>query len=132
MATAKEFVDRVARIDGVSGCLLMRNDGVLIGQTINDSEVYSTLLMISGRQAHDVMEKVGFSYCRHLGFSRRDNCHFYVFPILDNYLLGVIQHSDCSAGDMLDTVYRLIGRVSTNRADVISMGDEYAQNEKIP
>jgi len=119
MATAKEFIARVARIDGVAGCLLMRTDGALIGQTVDDSEVYSTLLMICGGVARDVMEKTDFSTCRHISFGRQNNCHYHVFPIIDNYLLGVVQGNDCAVPGMLDTVYRLISRVSTNRSEVV-------------
>ncbi len=115
MATAKEFVNRVSKIDGISGCLLARNDGVLLGQTIDDPEVYSTLLVISGSLAREVMERTGFSHCRHLSFSRKGKRSFYVFPI-DKYLLGVEQRSDSYVPDMLDAVYRLIGRVSTNNS----------------
>ncbi len=113
MATAKEFVARVNSIDGVSGCLLVRNDGVLLGQTIDDPEVYSTLMLISAGLSRGIMEKAGFSYCRHLSFSRNCKRNFYVFPI-DKYLLGVVQRTDAYLPDMLEAVYRLVGRVSSD------------------
>ncbi len=112
MATAKEFVVRVNKIDGVAGCLLVRNDGVLLGQTLDDPEVYSTLLVISNSRSREIMEKTGFSFCRHISFGRSSKRDFYVFPI-DKYLLGVVQRSDSYVPDMLDAIYRLVGRVST-------------------
>ena len=115
MATAKEFISHVDRVDGVAGCLLVRNDGRLLGQSIDDPEIYSTLLLISGGRATEVMDSAGFSYCRHLSFNRETKRNFYVFPI-DTFLLGVAQRSDCYVPDMLDSVYRLIGRVSTGNA----------------
>lgn len=115
MASAKEFTARVAGIDGVCGCLLVRNDGVLLGQTIDDPEVYSTLLQISGGLAGEVMEQIGFSSCRHISFSRRSKAHFYVFTI-DKYLLGVVQHEGYQASKILESIYRLISRVSTSRS----------------
>lgn len=117
MATAKEFVVRISKIDGVAGCLLVRNDGVLIGQILDDPEVYSTLMMISGSLGREVMDKAGFSYCRHISFGRRGKRHFYVFPI-DKYLLGVEQHTDCDVPDMLEAVSRLLSRVSTRHSMV--------------
>jgi len=111
MATAKEFVDRINQIDGVAGCLLIKDDGMLLGQTLDDSEVYSTLLQISAGLSADIMNKIGFSYCRYLSFNRNNNQNFYVFPI-ENYLLGIVQQADCSVAVMLDIVYQLIGRVS--------------------
>ncbi|MCK5912534.1 MAG: roadblock/LC7 domain-containing protein [Desulfuromusa sp.] len=115
MATAKDFVGRINQIDGVAGCLLIKNDGVLFGQTVDDAEVYSALLQISNSLSADIMEKIGFSYCRHISFSRTNNQNFYVFPI-DNYLLGIVQKSDCSVAPMLETVYRFINRVATGRS----------------
>jgi len=63
------------------------------------------------------MDSAGFSYCRHLSFNRANKRHFYVFPI-DKFLLGVAQRSDCYIPDMLESVYRLIARVSTSQAVV--------------
>ncbi len=115
MANAKEFVARINSIDGVSGCLLVRNDGVLLGQTIDDPEVFSTLMVICGGLAQEIQSRIGFSYCRHLNFSRSSKRNFYVFPI-ETYLLGVVQRTDCYVPEMLDRIYRLISRVSTKPA----------------
>lgn len=112
MATAKDFVQRISKVDGVAGCLLVRHDGVLLGQTVAEPENYLSLMVISGRLGREVMERAGFSYCRHHCFSRTGKDHFYVFPI-GRYLLGIVQRSDCYVPDMLATVYRLIDRVST-------------------
>jgi hypothetical protein len=117
MATAGDFITHVDKVDGVDGCLLVRDDGVLLGQTIDDPEIYSTLLVISGGRATEVMDSAGFSYCRHLSFNRTNKQHFYVFPI-DKFLLGVAQRPDCYVPDMLESVYRLIGRVSTSPSAV--------------
>ena len=116
MASAKDFVGRISKVDGVAGCLLVKNDGVLLGQTLDDPEVYSTLMMIGAGLANDIMEKIGFTYCRHISFGRANNRHFYVFPI-DQYLLGVVQSTDCYVPDMLEEVYGLIGRVSTGKPE---------------
>ena len=112
MATAKDFVGRIDQIDGVAGCLLIKNDGALLGQTVDDPEVYSTLLQISIGLSADIMDKIGFSYCRYVSFSRTNNQNFYVFPI-DNYLLGIVRKADCSVTAMLESVYLFIDRVST-------------------
>lgn len=115
MATAKDFIAHVDKVDGVEGCLLLREDGALLGQTIDDPEIYSTLLLISSGGSGEVKKSAGFSYCRHLSFNRENKQHFHVFPI-DKYLLGVTQRSDCYVPDMLESVYRLINRVSTGNS----------------
>jgi len=117
MATEKDFVERINRIDGIAGCLLMKNDGALLAQTMEDSEVYSPLLQISSGLSNDIMSSAGFSYCRYLSFNRSNEQTFHIFPI-EKYLLGVIQQTDCSVNDMLEEVFYLIGKVSTNGASV--------------
>ncbi len=121
MASAKAFVTKVSQIDGVAGCLLVRNDGVLLGQTLDDPEIYATLLGLSGSLATEVMNTSGFSYCRYLCFGRRGKRNFYVFPI-GKYLLGVVQRSDCYVAEMLEAVYRLLGRVSTSSSGAEAKG----------
>ncbi|MCD6188001.1 MAG: hypothetical protein J7K09_07520 [Desulfuromusa sp.] len=119
MATAKDFVDRINRIAGVADCLLVRNDGQVISQTVADNEVDSALLQISSGLARDIMTNVGFSHCHYISFNRVNNQTFYIFPI-EKYLLGVTQQTDCSVTDMLDQVFRLIGKVSNNSAKAVS------------
>ncbi|MFK5925053.1 MAG: hypothetical protein QM483_00355 [Desulfuromusa sp.] len=119
MATAKDFVDRINQIDGVAGCLLVKEDGVLLGQTVEDPEVYSALLQISAGLSADIMANVGFSHCRYLSFNRLNMQHFYVF-IIDKYLLGIVQQADCSVVTMLEHVYQLIGRVATGGSVTVS------------
>ena len=119
MATAVDFVDRVNQINGVAGCVLVKNDGTLLGKTLDDSEVYSTLLQVTSGLSGDIMSNVGFSYCRYVSFNRPNMQNFYVFPI-EKYLLGVVQQPDCSVAAMLEKVYHLIGRVSTREGGSIS------------
>jgi len=115
MATAKDFVEQVGQIEGIAGCLLVRKDGSILGQTVLEPELYSALMIDAGGHAFDIMSSIGFSYCRHLCFNRENGCHFYLFPI-NNYLLGVIQRTDCDVPRMLDSVYSLVSRVSTAAA----------------
>jgi hypothetical protein len=119
MASAIDFVERINQIDGVAGCLLVKSDGVLLGKTLDDSEVFSTLLQVTSGLSDEIMSNVGFSYCRYICFSRLNMQNFYVFPI-DTYLLGVVQQADCSISVMLERIYQLIGRVSTSGGESIS------------
>jgi hypothetical protein len=115
MATAKDFVVRISKVSGVSGCLLIKRDGTLVGRAIEDPENYTILMQISGSLAHDIQENIGASNCRSVNFGCRSEDSFYVFPI-DNYLLGVVAQVGAEQTMMLDEVYRLIGRVTTGNA----------------
>jgi hypothetical protein len=112
MATAKEFVARITEIDGVSGCVLVREDGEIIGRSLDDPDLYASLMILGGTSARGIMDKVGFSYCRYLSFNREGKQHFHLFPI-DKFYLGVVQTPECYVPDMLQAVLRLIGRVTT-------------------
>ena len=116
MATASEFISQIAAIKGVDGCLLVRDDGHLLAQSIEDAETYSSLLVISGGYARDVMARAGFSYCRFLSFNRGGNRNFHVFPI-DRYFLGVVQTPNCQLPQMIDSVTELVGRVIRGRVE---------------
>lgn len=113
MATAKEFVERISEIDGVEGCVLVREDGEILGRSLEDPDLYTSLMILGTSSARGIMDKVGFSYCRYLSFCREGKRHFYLFPI-DKFCLGVIQTPECFVPDMLQAVLRLIGRVTTN------------------
>jgi len=117
MATAKDFVTKIDQIEGVAGCLLIKNDGTSLGQTLDDIEGYTTLLMDYAYLSNPIMENLGFSYCRHISFQRSNDENFYIFPI-SNYLLGVVLNTDCSEYAMLERVSQLINRVSVGGSAV--------------
>jgi len=119
MADAKVFVERVKQTEGVAGCLLLKDDGTLLGRVLDDAETYTSLMLTTAGLAENIMDKVGFSYCRYVSFNRTNNQAFYIFPI-DQYLLGIVQKADCSVAGMLDRVYQLIGRVSTDGTKTVS------------
>lgn len=115
MATAKDFVARVSKVAGVSGCLLIKQDGTLVGRAIDDPENYTILMQISGNLSRDIQNHIGASNCRCVNFGCLGESHFFVFPI-DHYILGVVAQSQEDQTGMLDEIYRLIGRVTTGRS----------------
>lgn len=117
MATAREFIASVSQIDGVAGCVLLREDGQTLGFSLEDPDLYSSLMLMAGKIAQNIMDKVGFSSCRYLGFSRAGKEHFYLFTI-DHFYLGIVQTPDCYVPDMLQAVLRLLGRVTTGTSQV--------------
>jgi len=112
VATAREFVARITEIDGVAGCVLVREDGEILGGNLEDPDLYTSLMFLGGTSARGIMDKVGFSHCNHLSFNRNAKQHFSLFPI-GKFCLGVLQTPDCYVPDMLQAILRLIGRVTT-------------------
>ena len=117
MANAEDFVERIARIEGVADCFLIRNDGILLARPSKNSKNHSTLMLACEELIAGIMKTLGFGGCRYLCFNRDNMRHFYVF-FIDKYLLGLEQNTDCQVPDMLEAVYRLIGRVSTGKSGV--------------
>ena len=117
MATAKEFVARISDVDGVAGCLLTRAEGELLGSSLEDPDLYTPLMSLAATMAQGVMDKIGFSYCRYLAFNRAGKENFYLF-LIDRFYLGVLLEAECYIPDMLQSVLRLIGRVTTGGATV--------------
>jgi hypothetical protein len=68
MATAKDFVVRISEVPGVSGCLLIKRDGTLVGRAIDDPETYTILMQVSGGLALDIQNNIGSSNCRSVNF----------------------------------------------------------------
>ena len=116
MADANDFVDRVSKIEGIDGCLLIRKDGKKIAQTVSNPQDYLTLMKTSSIISGDIMDSIGYGYCPYLSFTLDSMDQFYIFQI-DNYLLWVLKLAQCHTQDMLDTVYSLIGKVSTGASE---------------
>ena len=112
MADANDFVDRVSKIKGVDGCILIRKDGKAIAQTVSNPQDYLTLMKTCNVISGDIMDAIGYGYCPYLSFTLENMDEFFIFQI-DNYLLGILKLAECQTQDMLDTVYSLIGKVST-------------------
>ena len=112
MATAKEFIERVSEVPGVDGCVLVREDGEILGGTFEDPDLYTSLMILGGTSACGLMEKVGSSHCSYLSFHRKGKQNFNLFPI-GQFYLGLIQTPVCNAPAMLQAVLHLIGRVTT-------------------
>jgi len=110
MATIKEFLNRVKSIEGVAGCLLIKNDGSLLGHIINDHEKLPPLLVICNNYARDLMTKTGFAHCQSVSLNRQSGQNFHMF-FFQQYYLGVMQTPDCPLKDMLTKINHLLSLV---------------------
>lgn len=113
MATIKEFLTRVKAIDGVSGCLLVSNDGRLHGHLLDIPDKYSPLMTLSTKYAHEVMHAAGFTHCRFVSFERTKGHNFHIFP-MGKYYLGIVQEFDFPRDKMIKKVSHLLSLVKTS------------------
>lgn len=108
MGTVNEFLARINSIEGVDGCLLIRgDDGHLLGQAIDNHQLLSSLLFISGKCTRDIMDKAGFTYCSLLSFEREGGYAFHMFGV-DKYYLGIVQTPDGPRDEIIKKVNHLL------------------------
>lgn len=112
MGTVKEFLALVKDVDGVDECLLVKEDGQLLGHMIDDPEKFAALLAIGGKYARDIMGRMGFTYCRFLSFERSGGQTFHIFPV-DKYYLGIVQSPEFPLDKMIKRVSYLLSLIKT-------------------
>lgn len=110
MATIKEFLARINKIEGVTGCLLVKNDGHILAHLVDNPIDYSSLITICSKYALTIMETSGFSFFRSLSFAQDKGQGFHLFP-LQQYYLGIIQQPDYPAEKVINHVNHLLSHV---------------------
>jgi len=128
MATIKDFLTRIKRIEGVAGCLLTKKDGSLLGHIINDHEKLPPLLVICNNYARDIMEKTGFAHCQSISFNRQNDQNFHMF-FFQQYYLGVIQTPDCQLKEMRAKINHLLSLVKSDSKDSNETGSTGGQSQ---
>jgi len=123
MATIKEFLARVKGIDGVDGCLLVSEEGRLYGHMLDSPDKFSSLLTISMKYAHEILNAAGFTHCRFVSFERAMGYNFHIFP-MGEYYLGIVQDPDFPRDKMIKKVNHTLSMVKTKGSSDDKKDDE--------
>jgi predicted regulator of Ras-like GTPase activity (Roadblock/LC7/MglB family) len=107
MASAKEFGESIAAIEGIRSYLLVRKDGFLISHNVPNPKELATTVVISGLGAEAVKSSLGGSYFRYLEFVRDNKENLLVFPI-EKYFLGIVQEAEAFGPELAEQVIRYI------------------------
>lgn len=110
MATIHDFLARINKIEGVAGCLLVKDDGHVLAHLVDGPGDYSSLIAICSKHALTIMETSGFSFFRSLSFAQGKGQGFHIFP-LQQYYLGVIQQPDYPVEKVITHVNHLLSHV---------------------
>ncbi len=113
MASAKEFIERVDAVDGVAGCLLVTSEGGLLGQSVDNPDRYSALMLVCQGPLETVMANSGVDYCSHYSFYTEDGNNFHVFPI-GKFIVGVVQAPLSDTEVMLSQIQKLVRKVGSH------------------
>lgn len=114
MANLEAFAQRVLKIDGVEQFIFIRNDGHILIHNVENPETLSALVAFTGLSGEAMRAVIGATYFRHLHISRQNKENFLIFP-LDNYFLGILQHSEAYTPDVIHRVARLIQAITRTR-----------------
>lgn len=107
MASAKEFGERIAAIEGIRSYVVVRKDGFLIAHNVANPEELATTVVINGLGAEAVKNSLGGSYFRYLEFARNNKENLLVFPI-EKYFLGIVQEAEAYGPELAEQVIQYI------------------------
>jgi len=110
MASAKDFVNRIKTLEGVAGCLLVRDDGTMLARTHRFPDEYATLFILANQYAENIQAAAGSSYLKFLSFYRAGGNHYHVFKF-QNFYLGVAQARECDQVKLLGQLDQILGAI---------------------
>lgn len=110
MASAQDFINRIKKIEGVAGCLLIREDGTTLARTHRFPDEYSTLLILSTQHAESIQAAAGASYTSFLSFHRAGGNHYHVFKF-QKFYLGVAQAQECDQIKLLAKLSQILEKL---------------------
>lgn len=102
MATAKDF-SQIGDIDGVSSYILVRDDGYVVNNNLDDAVALSSAIVTSGKYCDSLAEELSgrkYIYCC---VERNSGNDVLVFS-LGRYYLGIIKHSDYSPEQLAEAI----------------------------
>ncbi len=115
MSTVKKFIARIDSIKGVNSSLIVKSDGNLVASSVDRPADYASLIVLSSKFAHNIMDTSAFSFFQSMNFTNGSGEIFHIFPLLE-YYLGVIQEPGVPANNTIQHVSRLLSLVKTPTA----------------
>ncbi|NLV24926.1 MAG: hypothetical protein GXY54_09120 [Deltaproteobacteria bacterium] len=108
------FSQYLPQIKGVDGFLVLRNDGHILAQNIEQAEKLASLSALSGINAQSIQKTMGFMPFRHLVFAREHNRSLIVFT-LDKFYVGILAKTGFNLSDIIDNVYKFLFKIKIKK-----------------
>ncbi len=102
MVTTKDL-KQVADLDGIASYLLVRRDGAVVAQNMEDAVTLASMVVVSGISCEAMEKNLGGKRYRYMAIEREGGEHLLIFS-LGNYFLGVIKQSSYDIEQLIDTV----------------------------
>ncbi len=110
MASAKDFA-RLEQIDGVANYILVRGDGQVISQNMENAASFAPIISSSGIQCDALATDMNGSRYIHLCIERESGNDLLVFS-LGRYYLGIFKHAESERQQTIDNVIYFIQNLS--------------------
>jgi|GEM_PF-1767310 predicted regulator of Ras-like GTPase activity (Roadblock/LC7/MglB family) len=102
-----DFVEKVSKVQGVRGYLVLRRDGQILAQNVRMADKLSAMVVLCGLRCESIMTATGLSGFRCLVLARGKKEKLLVFPAKQFFLL-VIEGTDVYAPDLLKDIEEVI------------------------
>jgi hypothetical protein len=110
MASAKDFT-RLAQIDGVAHYILVRGDGQVVSQNMEDAASLGPIIAAGGTKCDALAADMGGKRYIHLSIERESGEDLLVFS-LGRYYLGILKHEESPRQEVIDNVIYFLKNLS--------------------
>lgn len=110
MASAKDFA-RLEQINGVASYILVRGDGQIVSQNMDNAASIAPIVAIGGTQCDTLATDMGGNRFIHLCIERESGNDLLVFS-LGRYYLGILKHAESERQQTIDNVIYFIQNLS--------------------
>jgi predicted regulator of Ras-like GTPase activity (Roadblock/LC7/MglB family) len=110
MASAQEFA-RLAQINGVADYILVRGDGRIIAQNMENDASLGQLIATSGSQCDTLAADMGGNRYIHLCLERESGNDLLVFS-LGRLYLGIVKHAESERQEVIDNIIYFLKNLS--------------------
>ncbi|MDO9042964.1 MAG: roadblock/LC7 domain-containing protein [Desulfocapsaceae bacterium] len=110
MASAKDF-NRLAQINGVAHYILVRGDGQIISQNMEDAASLGPIIAAGGTKCDALTADMGGNRYIHLCIERESGNDLLVFS-LGRYYLGILKHAESPRQEIIDNVIYFLKNLS--------------------
>lgn len=92
MASLQEFESRIMATEGVSGYVLVKQDGNVLSHHLDRHQEVGAMVMLGGLCCKEVVSAMGYQRLKSCVLTLENSTKIYVFPV-GRYLLGVLSES---------------------------------------
>lgn len=110
MASANDF-NRLAQIGGVAHYILVRGDGRVVSENMDDAASLGPIIAAGGTQCDSLAADMGGNRYIHLCIERESGNDLLVFS-LGRYYLGILKHADSPRQEIIDNVIYFLQNLS--------------------